>query len=279
MSSPEFPTYGRDDEPAAEESRPRYGGYAAPAPYGEHGYARGDYPDSGSHQFPHHRPPPADYTAGAPPYAPPQQQPSAYQPPQHGPSSYQPSWSAPAHPQQTSYDVAAAPLKPADPRVARLTLAAAIVAGFYGFLMLTLQRASLREISQAPGSPNNHPLRTDVLDAFGQLAVLGLGGFALYLWIRDLQKRRAAGTEPSPVELGGLALIGISLIPFAVWLLMLVSTGLGAADDTIDRLPTAYGWGGTGMLILAVGLGLGNRVFQPAANPVVRPAPDRPPWE
>jgi hypothetical protein len=281
MSSPQFPTYGRDDEPAPEEQEPRYG-YAPPAPYGEHGYARGDFPDGGSHQFPHHRPAPADYTAGAPPYAPPQPPPTTYQPPPYGPSSYQPGqYGAPGHPQQTPYDAkpGQVQLRPADPRAARMTLAAALAAGIYGLLMITLQRVSLRDISQAPGSPNNHPLRTDVLDAIGQVSVLGLGGYALFLWINDLQKRRAAGAEPSPVELGGLALIGVSLIPFAVWLLMLVSTGLGAVDDTIDRLPTAYGWGGLGMLILAVGLGIGNRIFQPAANPVVRRAPDRPPWE
>jgi hypothetical protein len=55
---------------------------------------------------------------------------------------------------------------------------------------------------------------------------------------------------------------------------------MGAIDDTLDRLPTAYGWGGTGLLILAAGFALGYHAVKPEVpNPVVRAAPNRPPWE
>jgi hypothetical protein len=61
---------------------------------------------------------------------------------------------------------------------------------------------------------------------------------------------------------------------------MVLSTGMGSIDDSLDRLPTAYGWGGTGLLILAVGFALGYRELKAdVGNPVVQAPPTRPPWE
>jgi hypothetical protein len=157
---------------------------------------------------------------------------------------------------------------------------AVVIATVYGLLVLSIQRVSLRDISQAPGSPLNHPLRTDVIDTIGQLLMLVVGVAALGMWLRDLMNRRKAGRQPDPVELGGLLLVAVSLIPILVWFVIVLSTGMGAIDDSLDRLPTAYGWGGVGLLILAAGFMLGYRELRPPApNPVVRAAPDRPPWE
>ena len=70
------------------------------------------------------------------------------------------------------------------------------------------------------------------------------------------------------------------LIPILIWLIIVLSTGLGAIDDTIDRLPKAYGWGGTGLLILAAGLAIGYRELKPdVSNPVVQGPPVKAPWE
>jgi hypothetical protein len=146
--------------------------------------------------------------------------------------------------------------------------------------VLSIQRVSLREISQAPGSPLNHPLRTDVIDTIGQLLILIVGLAALGMWLRDLVSRRKAGRQPDPVELGGLGLVAVSLIPILIWFVMVVSTGMGAIDNSLSRLPTAYGWGGVGLLILAAGFALGYRELRPPVSDlVVRAAPDRPPWE
>jgi predicted acyltransferase len=161
-----------------------------------------------------------------------------------------------------------------------VVLLAAVIAAVYGLLVVSVQRVSLREISQAPGSPLNHPLRTDVLDTIGQLLILIVGVAALVMWLRDLQVRRKARRELDPFELGGLGLVALSLIPILIWLGMVLSTGLGAIDDSLHRLPTAYGWGGFGLLLLALGFALGYRELKPeVSNPVVQAAPDRPPWE
>jgi hypothetical protein len=161
-----------------------------------------------------------------------------------------------------------------------VVLVATIIAAVYGLLVISVQRVSLREISQAPGSPLNHPLRTDAIDTIGQLLILVVGLAALGMWLRDVVNRRKAGRQPDPIELGGLGLVALSLIPLLVWLIMVLTTGMGAIDDSLDRLPTAYGWGGLGLLILAVGFALGYRELKPAVrNPVVQQAPDRPPWE
>jgi len=157
---------------------------------------------------------------------------------------------------------------------------ATVIAAIYGLLVVSVQRVALREISQAPGSPLNHPLRTDVIDAIGQLLLLVVGAAALVMWIRDVFARRRAGSQPDPVELGGLLLVAVSLIPILVWLIMVLSTGLGAIDDSIGRLPKAYGWGGIGLLILAAGLALGYRELKPdVTNPVVKDSPVKAPWE
>jgi hypothetical protein len=161
-----------------------------------------------------------------------------------------------------------------------VVLLATIIAGLYGLLVISIQRVSLREISQAPGSPLNHPLRTDVIDTIGQLLILIVGAAALVMWLRDVLARRKAGIQPDPIELGGLALVAVSFIPLLIWLIMVLTTGMGAIDDSLDRLPTAYAWGGTGLLILALGLFLGYRELKPdVPNPLITPAPDRPPWE
>jgi hypothetical protein len=214
------------------------------------------------------------------------------EPAPHGPQGYsQPPGYRPGHPfgepvvhsqqqQLPTYGRDELPAAPRDPRAARVLLIAAIVAGVYGLLVISVQRVSLRDISQAPGSPLNHPLRTDVIDTIGQVLVLLIGLTAIAMWLRDVVSRRKVGRQPDPIELGGLALVAVSLIPMVIWLGMVLSTGMGAINDTLDRLPTAYSWGGTGLLILALGFALGYRELRPAVpNPVVLAAPDRPPWE
>jgi hypothetical protein len=119
-----------------------------------------------------------------------------------------------------------------------------------------------------------------VIDTIGQLLVLVIGLAAIAMWLRDVLSRRKVGRQPDPIELGGLALVAVSLIPILTWLVMVLSTGMGGIDGSLDRLPTAYAWGGTGLLILAVGFVLGYRALRPAVpNPVVLAAPDRPPWQ
>ncbi|GAB3826412.1 hypothetical protein [Kribbella italica] len=256
MSSPQFPTYGRGDDPD-EPDRSEY--YAKPVPYGHD-----NYPQPPAEQ------PPA-YGYGQPGDTQDHHQPPAYRPGHpYGAAS------APQSHQLPSYG----PEPRRDPRAARVVLLAAVIAAVYGLLVVSVQRVSLREISQAPGSPLNHPLRTDVLDTIGQLLVLIVGAAALAMWLRDLQVRRKARRELDPFELGGLGLVALSLIPILIWLGLVLSTGLGAIDDSLHRLPTAYGWGGFGLLVLALGFALGYRELKPeVSNPVVQAAPDRPPWE
>lgn len=279
MSSQDFPTYGRGEQPEqpAEEHH-----YAPPTPYGGSSYGA---PPPGQQQPEHYAQPqpygtpPGQY--GAPPQAPPPQAPPGgyTQPPNYRPGSpYGPA----AHPQQHELPQYGRelPVAPRDPRAARVVLLATIIAAVYGLLVLSVQRVALREISQAPGSPLNHPLRTDVIDTIGQLLMLLVGAAAIVMWTRDVLARRKVGRDIEPPELGGLLLVGVSLVPILIWAGMVLSTGMGAIDDSLDRLPTAYGWGGIGLLILAAGFFLGYRELKPdVSNPVVQAAPARPPWE
>jgi hypothetical protein len=259
-SSNDFPTYGRGDDPVEPDQQDKY---ARPAAYGPGGYGQGQQQPPG--QYGPYSPynDPTGYTPWST-----QQHPSPYGPP--GP-----------HPQQPPYAPMQTVQRPVeqDPRIARFVLITAIVTAIYGFLVITVQRASLRDIAQAPGSPLNHPLRTDVIDTIGQLAVVTMVGVSVGLWIRDLVNRRRAGRQPDPVELGGFVLIGIALVPLLVWVLMVLSTGMGADDETLDRLPTAYGWGGMGLFLLAAGLAAGYRTLRPdMPSSIVQPPPQRPPW-
>jgi hypothetical protein len=277
MSSQDFPTYGRDDEPEQQQPAEEQHHYAPPTPYGGNMYGVG----------PETAPPPGHY-AEPQPYG---TQPGQYgAPPQPGasdytqPPNYRPGapYGAPAHPQQHELPAYGReqPVAPRDPRAARVVGLATLIAAIYGLLVLSVQRVALREISQAPGSPLNHPLRTDVIDTIGQLLLIVVGAAAVTMWIRDVLARRKAGRQPDPIELGGLLLVAVSLIPILVWAIMVLSTGLGAIDDSIDRLPTAYGWGGIGLLILAAGFALGYRELKPEVpNPIVQGPPAKAPWE
>lgn len=315
MSSQDFPTYGRGDNP--DESREDEH-YAKPAPYGSNTFEADTYAQPGTYQpgqpapgqpgqpgqgqpapgeplppgTPQYGAPPSPYAAPANPYGDPASpygaQPGPYGDPAghayNQPPAYRPGhpYGPPAHPQQAELPTYGREGEPAprDPRAARVVLLATIIAGVYGLLVISVQRVSLREISQAPGSPLNHPLRTDVIDTIGQLLIFLVGMAALGMWLRDVMSRRKVGRQPDPIELGGLGLVAISLIPLLIWLVMILSTGMGSIDDSLHRLPTAYAWGGTGLLILAVGFALGYRELKPAVrNPVVQQAPDRPPWE
>jgi hypothetical protein len=309
MSSQDFPTYGRGENPD-ESSEDEH--YAKPAPYGGNTFGHDPYADPtqpgpyagpgqpGAYQAP---PQPGAYQAPPQPgaYQPQPGQPGQLQPgqPQYGvpgqygeqqppgahaynqPPTYRPGhpYGPPANPQPHELPTYGRPA-PRDPRAARVVLLAAVIAGIYGLLVISVQRISLREISQLPGSPLNHPLRTDAIDTIGQLLTLVVGLAALGMWLRDVVNRRKADRQPDPIELTGLGLVALSLIPILIWFVMVLTTGMGAIDDSLHRLPTAYAWGGTGLLILAVGLGLGYRELKPAVrNPVVQQAPDRPPWE
>lgn len=311
MSSQDFPTYGRGDNPdeSSEDEQ-----YAKPAPYGGNTFGQGAYADPSQQHVPgtpQYVAPPSPYGAPPNPYGDPNNPypntpyadpnaPNPYADPNalNAPRPYgdpaghtynQPPTYRPGHPYGPPANLHPSELPtygregqpaPRDPRAARVVLLATIIAAFYGLLVISVQRVSLREISQLPGSPLNHPLRTDAIDTIGQLLTLVVGLAALAMWLRDLMSRRKVGRQPDPIELGGLALVAVSLIPLVIWLVMVLSTGMGSIDDSLDRLPTAYGWGGTGLLILAVGLGLGYRELKPAVrNPVVQQAPDRPPWE
>ena len=275
MSSQDFPTYGRGDGPenAAEEQHH----YAPPTPYGGTTYG----PGQETAPPPHHYAEPQPYGTQPGQYgAPPQASHSEYtQPPNYRPGA---PYGAPAHPQQHEFPAYGReqPVAPRDPRAARVVGLAALIAAIYGLLVVSVQRVALREISQAPGSPLNHPLRTDVIDTIGQLLLIVVGGAALTLWIRDVLARRKAGRQLDPIELGGLLLVAVSVIPILVWAIMVLSTGLGAIDESIHRLPTAYGWGGIGLLILAAGFALGYRQLKPdVPNPVVEGPPAKAPWE
>jgi predicted secreted protein len=272
MSSQDFPTYGRDEQPEPSDEEQHY---APPAPYG--GGTYGSAPHGQPQQGGYAQPQPY----GAPPQAPPQAPPpGAYtQPPNYRPGV---PYGTAAHPQQHELPQYGReqPVAPRDPRAARVVLIAAIVAAVYGLLVISVQRVALREISQAPGSALNHPLRTDVIDTIGQLLLLLVGAAAIAMWARDVLARRKVGRELDPIEVGGLLLVGVALVPILIWAVMVLSTGMGAIDDSLDRLPTAYGWGGIGLLILAVGFFLGYRELKPpVANPVVEAAPARAPWE
>ena len=166
-----------------------------------------------------------------------------------------------------------------NPRAAKVALIAGIVAAFYGLLALSVQRTALREIAQAPGSELNHPLRTDVIDTIGQLSVAILTGAALTLWIRDLLARRRQGRSPAIAEYVGLGLITLGAVFILIWMLMIASTGFGSDDATTGRLPSAYGYGGFGLLLVGAGLFVAYRVLRPDLQPVVQSAPYRPPWE
>ncbi|MER7246472.1 hypothetical protein [Kribbella sp. NPDC000426] len=278
MSSQDFPTYGRGDQPQQPEQQPseEQHHYAPPTPYGGGTYGAGPAapPAEGPYAPPQpYGTPPGQY--GVPP------QPQAG--PQHAqPPSYRPGmpYGAPSNPEPHQLPVYGREEQPRDPRAARVVGLATVIAGFYGLLVISVQRVSLRDISQAPGSPLNHPLRTDVIDAIGQLLLVVVGAGALFMWIRDVLARRKAGRKPEPAELVGLGLVAVSLVPILVWLIMVLSTGLGSIDGAVDRLPTAYGWGGAGLLILAVGLFLGYRELKPdVRNPVVQGPPVKAPWE
>ncbi len=267
MSSQDFPTYGRDDKPEQQGSGEEQH-YAPPTPYGGGTYGTGQ--SAPPEQFPY-----------APPEAYGTQPPAQGNPAYHQPPIYRPGapYGAPASPEP--HELPTYGREPSrDPRAARVVGLAAFIAAIYGLLVVSVQRVALREISQAPGSALNHPLRTDVLDAIGQLLLVVVGTAALVMWIRDVLARHKAGRRPDPAELAGLILVAVSIVPILVWLIMVLSTGLGASDDAVHRLPTAYGWGGFGLLILAVGLFLGYRELKPdVANPVVKGAPAKAPWE
>jgi hypothetical protein len=259
MSSQDFPTYGRGDD---SDKSPEEFPYASPQPYGS-------------------QPPPQGNTV-------PQPNPGYHQPPgqgnpaYHQPPSYRPGapYGAPAAPEPHELPTYGRQEAPRDLRAARVVGLATFIATIYGLLVLTVQRVALREISQAPGSPLNHPLRTDVLDAIGQLLLVVVGVAALAMWIRDVLARRKVGRNPDAVELVGLLLVAVSAVPILVWLIIVLSTGLGGNDGAVHRLPTAYGWGGFGLLVLAVGLFLGYRELKPdVANPVVNAPPAKAPWE
>jgi hypothetical protein len=276
MSSQDFPTYGRgDDNPDEDEQEHRP--VVPPAqPYGHGQYAAQPQPGYGQH--------PQGYN----PYARQQSQFGQYGPPQYGQGGHQrfpplghhppgpPAWQQAQQP--TGYQRPERAVEP-NAQVARLALIGGIVAAFYGLLVLTVQRTALREIAQQPGSDLNHPLRTDVIDTIGQLAVAGLTGVVLALWIRDLAERRKRGKSPVLAELVAFGFIGVGVLFMVIWGLIIASTGFGSIDDTTRRLPTAYGYGGVGLWMVAVGLFLVYRTLRPDVTPVVQAAPGRPPWE
>lgn len=268
MSSQDFPTYGRDDQPDKQQAPDEEHHYAPPTPYGGGAYGG---PPAPPEQFPYAQPQPYESQ-------PPAQSNSAY----HQPPAYRPGapYGAPASPEPHELPTYGRERHERDPRAARVVGLAAFIAAIYGLLVVSVQRVALREISQAPGSPLNHPLRTDVLDAIGQLLLVVVGTGALVMWVRDVLARRKTGGRLDPAELAGLLLVAVSFVPILVWLIMVLSTGLGASDGAVHRLPTAYGWGGFGLLILAVGLLLGYRELKPdVSNPVVKGAPAKAPWE
>ena len=278
MSSQDFPTYGRGDdrpEEVEQEHRPAvppaqpygHGQYAAPQPpgYGQQPQNYNPYARQQHSQFGQYGPP--QYGQGGhQPFPPPGQQPPQGPPP----------WPQPQQP--TEYQRTEREVEP-NAQVARLALIGGIVAAFYGLLVLTVQRTAIREIAQQPGSDLNHPLRTDVIDTIGQLAVAGLTGVVLALWIRDLFERRKRGKSPVLAELVAFGFIGAGVLFMVIWGLIIASTGFGSIDDTTRRLPTAYGYGGVGLWLLAVGLFLVYRTLRPDVIPVVQSAPGRPPWE
>jgi hypothetical protein len=270
MSSQDFPTYGRgDDNP--EDDQEHHPVVPPAQPYG-HGQF------SGAPQPRYGEPP------GHSPYQPQHSQFGQHGPPQYGQGGQQPI-PPPGQPPVPPPWQQQGPFQPAEravdpnPQVARLAMIGAVVAAFYGLLVLTVQRTALREIAQAPGSDLNHPLRTDIIDTIGQLAVAGLTGVVLALWIRDLVERRKRGKAPVIAELVAFGFIAVAMVFVVIWALIIASTGFGSLDDTTDRLPTAYGYGGLGLWLLAVGLFLVYRTLRPDLAPVMGHSPSRPPWE
>ena len=146
------------------------------------------------------------------------------------------------------------PVASRDPRAARVVAAGRAVAAVYGLLVVSVQRVALREISQAPGSPLNHPLRTDVIDTIGQLLLhrgrRGRAGAVDPRRARPPQGRTPARPGRARRSAAGRGLadpdpdLGCHGPVHRHWVRI---------DDTLDRLPTAYGWGGIGLLILAAG--------------------------
>ena len=264
MSSQEFPTYGRGDDEQQQHQQPPA---VPPAqPYGQGQYA-------GQQQYQYGGPPKQPYQQ---PY---QQQPSQfgqYGPPQpygQQPPPWQQTQPSPPRPRTGERGV-----EP-NTQVARLAAAGGAVAAFYGLLVLTVQRAALREIAQAPGSDLNHPLRTDIIDTIGQLAVAGLTGVVLALWIRDILERRKDGRSPVVMELVAFGFMAVALVFVLIWVFIVASTGFGSLDETTGRLPTAYGYGGLGLWLLAVGLFLVYRALRQDIYSVIDAGPARPPWE
>ncbi len=284
--SQDFPTYGRGGDelpeqpeehppvPPAERygDQPRYGDpqdqrqnshggpppqqYAPPQQFGQ-----GQYGPYGAHapgQYPYQ----PEYGQGQQPLNPYQ-----YPPGQYG----QPYQQQPTGQQNRTVDP--------NPTAAKVALVAGIVTAFYALLVLTVQRTALREIAQAPGSELNHPLRTDVIDTLGQLAAGILTAIALTLWIRDVLNRRRQGRWPAVAEYVGFGLIGLGAIFLLIWFLMIASTGFGSDDTATGRLPSAYGYGGFGLALVAAGLFTAYRVLRPDMQPVVQSAPARAPWE
>ncbi|MFF0338988.1 hypothetical protein [Kribbella sp. NPDC004875] len=287
MSSQDFPTYGRGDEPEQQPSAEQHH-YAPPTPYGGGNYATGQQPPDAPEYYAQperYGTPPGQY--GVPPQPQPQapgQLQGQVTAPHAQPPTYRPGtpYGAPSQPEPHQLPTYGReePVAPRDPRAARVVGLAAGIAALYGLLVISVQRVSLRDISQAPGSPLNHPLRTDVIDAVGQLLLLVVGVVALVMWFRDVRARVRAGRQLEPGELVGLILVAVSAVPILVWLVMVLSTGLGANDESVHRLPTAYGWGGFGLLLLAAGLFLGYRELKPEVpNPVVQGPPAKAPWE
>lgn len=205
MSSQDFPTYGRDEQ--AEQQGPgEEQHFAPPTPYGGGTYGAGHAPQPD--QFPY---------APAQPYG--TQPPAQGNPAYHQPPTYRPGapYGAAASPEPHELPTYGREQHERDPRAARVVGLAAFIAGIYGLLVVSVQRVALREISQAPGSPLNHPLRTDVLDAIGQLLLVVVGTAALVMWIRDVLARHKASRRPDPAELAGLILVAVSIVPILVW--------------------------------------------------------------
>lgn len=275
MSSQEFPTYGRGDDDRGpdgqqqQQQQQQQPPTVPPAqPYGQGQYAA-----------------PQQYQYGGPPKQP-YQQPYQQQPSQFGqygpPQPYGPQQQfapPPWQPNEQNHRIRQERGVEPNQLVSRLAAVGGAVAAFYGLLVLTVQRGALREIAQAPGSDLNHPLRTDIIDTIGQLAVAGLTGVVLALWIRDILERRKDGRTPVVMELVAFGFMAVALVFVLIWVFMIASTGFGSLDETTGRLPTAYGYGGLGLWMLAVGLFLVYRALRLDIYSVIDAGPARPPWE
>ena len=198
MSSPEFPTYGRGDDPDEPESKH----YAKPTPYGTNSpYSAppGQQPPAQPYpgqQYPGQQPPAQQYP-GQPQQAPyGETSPATSSHPATGPATPTALLRYPQPHELPSYGRDQRPAAPRDPRAARVVLLALVIAAVYGLLVISVQRVSIREIAQLPGSPLNHPLRTDVIDTIGQLLILLVGAAALVMWLRDvMHAARSAASQ------------------------------------------------------------------------------------